>query len=150
MLHPYRCLKAAFQVAFTAACLAATPLSAQHAAKKPVRAAPAAAAPEVEEQGFVMVEQMPSMANLSEYLAAHIRYPESARKAGQEGRSIVRFMVMASGAIRRPELVRTSGVPALDSEALRVISGMPAWTPGKQNGKAVNVYFTLPVTFRLE
>ena len=62
---------------------------------------------------------------------------------------IVQFVVDRDGTISNPEVVR--GVdPYLDKEAIRVISSMPKWTPGVQNGKKVRVKYTVPVSFRLQ
>jgi TonB family protein len=82
------------------------------------------------------------------FLAKNIQYPVEAQKAGTEGRVIVQFVVGRDGSIRNPKVVR--GVsPELDAEAIRVVSMMPKWNPGKQRGKAVAVNFTLPIMFRL-
>lgn len=67
---------------------------------------------------------------------------------GIQGRVFVRFTVDKNGTIHDPKVIR--GVdPSLDREALRVIKAMPRWIPGKNNGRAVAVYLTLPVTFKL-
>ena len=102
---------------------------------------------------FAVVEQMPQfpdggMAGLMKYLANNLRYPESARKAGTQGRVTVQFVVAKDGSIGNVSILR--GVdPALDKEAIRVISAMPKWKPGLQKGKTVNVQFTVPVMFHL-
>ena len=107
----------------------------------------------VEEQVFDVVEQMPQfpdggMAGLMQYLADNLRYPESARKAGTQGRVTVQFVVGKDGSIGNVSILR--GVdPALDKEAIRVVSEMPKWKPGLQKGKPVNVKFAIPVVFRL-
>lgn len=86
------------------------------------------------------------MGAMMEYFAANIKYPETAAKANIQGRVIVRFVVDTEGNVTEPEIVR--GVdPALDAEAIRVVSSMPRWTPGKQDGKAVRVRFVMPVNF---
>jgi len=95
-------------------------------------------------------DQMPQFdGNVNEWLSSHLTYPEAARKKGQEGRVIVEFVVNADGAITRPRAVRSSSVPALDAEALRVVKQMPNWKPGKLKGKPVSIYFNLPITFKL-
>ena len=102
---------------------------------------------------FEVVEQMPQfpdggMAGLMKYLSDNIRYPESARKAGTQGRVTVQFVVGKDGSIGNVSILR--GVdPALDEEAIRVVSEMPKWKPGLQKGKPVNVKFAIPVVFRL-
>ena len=81
-------------------------------------------------------------------MSKNIKYPVEAHKNGIQGRVIVSFVITDEGDIKDPVVVR--GVdPLLDAEALRVIKLMPKWKPGKQRGKAVNVKFTLPITFRL-
>lgn len=98
-------------------------------------------------------EEMPEFpdggtAGLMKYLAANIRYPESAKKAGNQGRVIVQFVVCKDGSITNVSTLR--GIdPALDAEAIRVISAMPKWKPGRQKGKEVDVKYTVPVMFRL-
>ncbi len=82
--------------------------------------------------------------NMQEWLGKHLVYP----KTDEEGRVIVQFIVRSDGSVIKPEIIRSSGSSALDGEALRVVKAMPKWKPGKQQGKAVNVYFSMPVTFR--
>lgn len=103
-------------------------------------------------QVFTVVEVMPEFPGgqgaLLKFLATNVRYPESAVKNGIEGRVSSSFVVGKDGAISEAEVIR--GVsPELNEEALRVINSMPVWSPGKQRGKAVNVKYTVPVTFRL-
>lgn len=107
----------------------------------------------VENEIYTFVERMPEFPGGEQamvmYLAKNIYYPDSARENGYQGSVVLRFIVTAEGAIRDARVVR--GVNSyLDEEAVRVVNSMPRWTPGLQNGKAVDVYFTLPVTFRLE
>ena len=102
---------------------------------------------------YDMVEQAPQFpggpSELMTYLAKNIKYPVEAQKAGQQGRVICQFVITKEGKPADIKVVR--GVsPVLDNEAVRVIKAMPAWTPGKQDGQAVNVRYTLPVTFRLQ
>ena len=109
---------------------------------------------EVEEQQiFQVVEEMPEfpggMGECMKFLAKNIKYPTIAQENGVQGRVIVQFVVNRDGSIVDPVVVR--GVdPYLDKEALRVISTMPKWKPGKQRGKAVRVKYTVPVMFRLQ
>ena len=96
------------------------------------------------------VEQMPTFnGDLVGYLAAHVRYPEAAREAGIEGRVVVEFVVNEEGAITNARVAQGIG-GGCDEEALRVISAMPAWKPGKQNGAAVKVLFNVAVKFVLQ
>ncbi len=105
------------------------------------------------EEVYEVVEKMPKfpdggMSGLMKYLSANIRYPEAAHKDGTQGRVTVQFVVGKDGSIGNVSILR--GVdPALDAEAIRVISGMPKWKPGTQKGEPVNVKYTVPVMFRL-
>ena len=85
---------------------------------------------------------------LNLYLREHIHYPSIAQENGIEGKVIVQFVIERDGSITQVNVTR--GVdPSLDREAVRVVKSMPKWTPGKQNGQAVRVKFTLPVNFKL-
>lgn len=108
---------------------------------------------EEENKVFDVVEEQPSFPGgqgaLMQWLRDNIKYPVIAAENGIEGRVIVQFVVSKSGSISNVNVVR--GVdPSLDKEAVRVVSNMPNWTPGKQNGTTVNVRYTLPVTFKLK
>lgn len=101
----------------------------------------------------VSVEIMPEFpggtAALMKYLGSNIKYPTISQEMGSEGRVIVQFVVDKDGTITNPVVAR--GVDAyLDKEAIRVISSMPKWKPGVQNGKKVRVKYTVPVVFRLQ
>lgn len=97
----------------------------------------------------IMPEFPGGMAALMKYLGANIKYPTISQEMGSAGRVIVQFVVDKDGSISNPEVVR--GVDAyLDKEAIRVISSMPKWRPGVQNGKKVRVKYTVPVVFRLQ
>ena len=75
-------------------------------------------------------------------------YPQKALKKGIEGRVIVQFVVKKDGTVTNGKIVR--GVdPLLDKEALRLVSIMPKWTPGKFDGKDIRSYYCLPITFKL-
>ena len=101
---------------------------------------------------FQVVENMPEfpggMAELMKFLQQNIKYPEQAQKDSIQGRVIVQFVINKIGQVTNPTIMRSVS-PELDAEALRVTNAMPLWTPGKQKGKAVNVKFTLPITFKL-
>jgi len=86
--------------------------------------------------------------SIQEYLGKNLRYPAMARDNGIEGKVLVRFVIAEDGSVIRAEVVRGIG-GGCDAEALRVIGSMPPWKPGKQNGKPVKVYYTLPIIFRL-
>lgn len=98
---------------------------------------------------YVYTEQMPrSIIDIGKYLGKNMTYPKLGRKAKIEGKVIVRFIVDEDGAIAEPKI--TTGLGGeFDDEALRVVSEMPNWIPGYQNGYAVRVYFTLPINFKL-
>jgi protein TonB len=102
---------------------------------------------------FVVVENMPAFpggeAALFKYLSDNIKYPVIAQESGIQGRVICQFVVNRDGSIVDIEVVRSVD-KSLDAEAIRVISRMPRWTPGKQRGKTVRVKYTLPVNFRLQ
>lgn len=107
---------------------------------------------EEENKVFDVVEQMPSFpggnAALMNYLSNNIKYPVIAEENGIQGRVIVQFVVGKDGHISDVRVAKSVD-PSLDKEAVRVVKGMPKWIPGKQNGQAVTVRYTLPVTFRL-
>lgn len=86
---------------------------------------------------------------MQKYLADNIKYPASAVKAKKQGRVIVGFIVQKDGSITHAKIVRSID-PELDAEALRVVKGMPKWTPGTQLGKPVSVKYALPVKFSLQ
>lgn len=86
--------------------------------------------------------------DLYKYLSTHIDYPRKARKEKIRGKVMIRFVVDTDGTIIEPEVVR-SVHPLLDAEALAVVTNMPKWKPGKQDGKPVKVYFSLPINFNL-
>ncbi len=95
------------------------------------------------------VEQMPEPSvNLNEFLQRNLRYPALAKDNSIEGRVIVRFVVNEDGMVSNAEVVRGIG-GGCDEEAMRVLMKMPVWKAGRQNGKPVKVYFTLPIYFKL-
>ncbi|MDR2805086.1 MAG: TonB family protein [Dysgonamonadaceae bacterium] len=104
-------------------------------------------------QIFSHVEVMPSFpggeAAMMKWLYENIPYPVIAQEQGIQGRVVIRFVVGPDGSVGAPEIVRSLD-PSCDKEALRAIKKMPKWIPGKQNGQAVSVYYTLPVLFKLQ
>ncbi len=108
---------------------------------------------EEENKVFDVVEQMPSfpggMAALMAYLQKSIKYPPVAEENGIQGRVICTFVVERDGSVTDVRVAKSVD-PSLDKEAVRVVSAMPKWIPGKQNGQSVRVKYTLPVTFRLQ
>ena len=101
---------------------------------------------------FVAVEVMPKFKGgnkaLMEYLMMNVKYPESAAKAKQQGRAVVGFVVKKDGTVSDVYIVKSTGYDVLDNEAMRVVKSMPAWEPGKQKGKPVDVKYFVPITFR--
>jgi TonB family protein len=86
---------------------------------------------------------------LMTFLSENVSYPETAHKAGVQGRVIANFIVKKDGSITEAKIVKSVS-PELDAEALRVINSMPKWIPGMQNDEAVRVKYTIPVTFQLQ
>jgi protein TonB len=108
---------------------------------------------EEETKVFDVVEQMPSFpggdAELMKFLNSHIKYPAVAEENGIQGRVVATFVVERDGSITDVKVIKSVD-PSLDKEAIRVLKSMPKWIPGKQNGSAVRVKYTVPVTFRLQ
>lgn len=107
---------------------------------------------ETKEELFLVVETMPKFPGgekaMYTYIGQNVKYPEKAKKEGVQGRVFITFVVEKDGRITEVELLR--GVSEeLDQEALRVMKGMPKWTPGEQRGKAVRVQYRMPIKFAL-
>jgi TonB family protein len=83
------------------------------------------------------------------FLTKELQYPEDAITYGVEGKVFVRFTVKRNGVISEAEVIRKVD-DLLDSEALRIVQKMPKWIPGMVDGEIVNMYFDLPVRFKLE
>jgi protein TonB len=105
------------------------------------------------EEVFISVDQMPvfgtGMDDLFAYMSKEIKYPSIARENGIAGTVVIQFVINRNGNVTQVQLVKGIG-GGCDQEALRVIKGMPAWSPGKQQGRAVSVRYTLPVKFKLQ
>ena len=106
-----------------------------------------------EQKVFDIVEQMPEypggMEALFKYLSENVKYPEDAKKQKIEGRVLASFVVETDGSITNVEVVKPA-FPSLDAEAVRVLSSMPNWIPGKQNGEVVRVKYTVPLVFNMK
>ena len=106
----------------------------------------------LKEEIYSSVEQMPQFpggeAALMKYIQAHIKYPSTAVKNHVQGRVIVRFVVQKDGSISVVHVVRSVDGD-LDREAVRVCKSLPRFSPGRQNGEVVDVFYTVPVTFKL-
>ena len=102
---------------------------------------------------IALVEQKPIFpggeAAMYTWLGNNIVYPPAASEEGAQGRVVVEFVVGKDGSITNVRVVRPRH-PALDREAVRVVSAMPTWVPGRNNGQPVKVTYTLPVTFKLQ
>jgi Ca-activated chloride channel family protein len=114
------------------------------------------------------VEEMPVFSQggedgLKNYIATHVKYPEDSRKEGIQGKVYVSFVVDEHGKVVNVKELRTKAqkpnkdnkmvscaAPELTAEALRVISSLPGFTPGKQSGKVVKVAYTVPINFLLD
>ena len=105
------------------------------------------------EKPYTMVEQMPQFPGGEGALLAHIakslQYPALSSERGVQGKVILRFVVTALGTVEGVEVLRSLD-PHCDKEAIRVIAGLPQWIPGRQNGHNVPVYYTVPITFKLQ
>lgn len=97
----------------------------------------------------VMPEFHGGQAALLKWIAENVNYPAAAAENGIEGRVACSFVVNADGSISHVEVLRSKD-PLLDKEAIRVLSRMPNWKPGLQQGKPVRVKFSMPVVFRLQ
>ena len=106
--------------------------------------------------GYTDELQQCSMRKMLEFIYGNIKYPASARDAGIEGTSVVSFIVGTDGEILEQRVVRNpaedideQAAKDIEAELLKITSEMPAWIPGKQDGKDVQVRFNLPVKFKL-
>lgn len=102
---------------------------------------------------YITVPEMPSFPGgeeaLLNFVYDNIRYPTDALENGIAGTVILQFVVTATGEVNRISVIRRAD-PLLDAEAVRVVSIMPKWKPGRQDGNPVAVYFSLPVVFRIK
>lgn len=105
-----------------------------------------------DEKAFYAVEVMPQYPGgekaLTDYIIENLKYPDEASKRGVQGTVLIRFIIDEEGNVTSPEVIRGIA-PALEKEAMRVITKMPKWIPGKQSGKNVKVYFTIPIMFKM-
>lgn len=106
------------------------------------------------EESYIAVEQMPEFPGgneaMNQFIVDNIKYPSVGVKKKIQGKVYLKFKVNADGNISDTEVVRgIKDYPAFEEEAIRVIKLMPAWIPGKQDGKYVSVWFTLPFNFSL-
>ena len=108
---------------------------------------------EKKEEIFRSVEQMPQFpggdAALMKYLSSHINYPPIAAENNVQGKVVVQFVVDKTGKVGEVKVIRSVDKD-LDKEAVRVCKSLPKFTPGRQNGQPVSVWYTLPVQFKLQ
>jgi periplasmic protein TonB len=89
-------------------------------------------------------------AALKKYIADNLKYPDTAKENGLEGKCYLQFIVSLDGYVSNVKLKKgVPNCPECDKEAIRIVKSMPKWTPGKVKGKAVNSIYTLPVLFKL-
>ena len=126
---------------------------AEQAAEEKVKTKPQTDTTKKKKTWDCMPETMPQFPGgqelLLKYLADNIKYPASAVKAKKQGRVIVTFIVQKNGSVTHAKIAKSID-PELDAEALRIVKGMPKWTPGTQNGKPVSVRYMVPVKFSLQ
>ncbi len=126
---------------------------AEQAAEEKVKTKPQTDTTKKKKTWDCMPETMPYFPGgqelLLKYLADNIKYPASAVKAKKQGRVIVTFIVQKDGSVTHAKIAKSID-PELDAEALRIVKGMPKWTPGTQNGKPVSVRYMVPVKFSLQ
>ena len=107
----------------------------------------------IEEKTFLVVDEMPEFIGgekaMYNYIAKNISYPVKAKEAGVTGRVFVSFIIEKDGSISKVEVMRGIG-SGCDKEAVKVISSMPKWKPGKQRGKEVRVQYRMPINFLLQ
>lgn len=101
---------------------------------------------------YTFVEKMPEYPGgihaLMEYLGKNMKYPKAARKNGIEGKVYLQFIVASDGSIHNITIINAIG-GGCEEEAVRVVKNMPRWSPGYANGEAVDVYYRLPILFKL-
>jgi TonB family protein len=108
-----------------------------------------------EPEVYTLVEEEPvfpgGILEMYKFVSHNIHYPAAAREAGLSGKCFIKFVVSSEGKIKDAVILKgVSGCPDCDAEALRVVKMMPDWKPGRQSGKPVNVYYNLPVSFKIE
>ena len=105
------------------------------------------------EKVYTVVETMPMYPggedSLFAFLGRNMKYPVVAQELGIQGRVVARFVVQKNGKVGNVEIIRSVD-PGCDKEVIRLVNSMPKWTPGRQNGKLVPVWYTLPIVFKLQ
>ncbi len=107
----------------------------------------------VSQDVYETVEQMPEfpggMEAMMRFLQQNIQYPANAAKNKVEGRVVLQFVIEKDGQIGEVKIARSVD-PELDAEALRVVKSMPTFIPGRQDGEPVAVWYTIPISFKLQ
>ena len=102
---------------------------------------------------FIEYEQMPQFLGgevaLMKFIADNLHYPDSAKAKKIQGRVVVKFVVTKTGEIGKVKIVRSKDLD-LDKEAVRIVKSLPNFIPGKLNGEVVDMWYTLPITFKLQ
>ena len=104
---------------------------------------------------FTIVEEQPEFPGgpvaMMKFIQQNVQYPAMAREAGISGKCHLKFVVDENGGISNVEILKGgAGCQDCDKEAIRVVKAMPKWKPGKQTGRAVRVYFNLPINFKIQ
>lgn len=106
-----------------------------------------------EDEIFTTVEQNPEfpggLKEMYAFIGKNLKYPSAAQRANVSGKVFAKFVVERDGRIGDVQILKGIGF-GCDEEAQRVIKSMPKWNPGKQNGRQVRVFFTMPINFQLE
>ena len=102
---------------------------------------------------FIEYEQMPQFLGgevaLMKFIADNLHYPDSAKAKKIQGRVVVKFVVTKTGEIGEVKIVRSKDLD-LDKEAVRIVKSLPNFIPGKINGEVVDMWYTLPIKFKLQ
>lgn len=138
---------AAAPVTYQAAPVAGAPAVAEPAVAEPVQAARPVSGQMVYESVDQMPEYPGGTSALLKYLASHIQFPPTALERGVNGRVILQFVVTDQGRVGEVKVAKSLD-PQCDREAIRVVKGLPRFKPGMVAGRAVNVWYTLPIAFR--
>lgn len=122
------------------------------APENPMQARVERTLPGIEGEIFTTVQAHPEfpggVSKMYEYIGQNIKYPAEAKEKKVEGKVFVRFIIDKDGKVSNPTILKALG-SGCEEEVTRVITGMPAWSPGTQDGKPVNVWYTMPVAFKL-
>ena len=138
------------QIIITMLLLAATIANAQDKGKTPQDAEKGEQKYEIFDDHFEQNPQFPGGDKAYvDYIKKNMRYPEEAKKKGIEGRVLVQCIIEKDGSHNSYKVIKSVD-PLLDEEAIRIVKGMPKWTPGNYSGETRRVRYTMPITFRLE